>query len=58
MNGASAKHVQDLFRIVESGNYQLAEKECAALRRRHSDDVNIVALHGALLLKLGRVDDA
>ncbi len=50
--------MEDLFRLIGSGQIQHAESRCRALLNAHPDDVNLLALLGAIHLKLGRKADA
>jgi len=48
----------DIFRLINSGQLEQAEHECKSMLVNHPQDVNIIGLHGALLLKLGCTDEA
>ncbi len=48
----------DIFRLINSGQLEQAEHECRSMLVSHPQDVNIIGLHGAVLLKLGRTDEA
>ena len=52
------QHVDDIFRLISSGQLELADKKCASLLINHPKDVNIIGLHGAILLKLGDTNGA
>jgi tetratricopeptide (TPR) repeat protein len=54
----SQQLVKDVFRLVRSGQLELAEQECASMLVNHPRDVNIIGLHGAILLKLGNSEMA
>jgi tetratricopeptide (TPR) repeat protein len=55
---ASQQAITDIFHLVRSGQLEQAELKCASMRINDPEDVNIVGLHGAVLLKLGQTDDA
>ena len=50
--------INDIFRLVNSGQTEQAEVACRAHMDDHPNEVNLVALLGAVLLKLGRTSDA
>lgn len=50
--------IDDIFRLIDSGQLEQAEHECRSMLVKHPQDVNIIGLHGAVLLKLGRTDEA
>ena len=55
---APRKALNDIFHLISSGQLELAERKCNTMRTTHPGDVNILGLHGAILLKLGRFDEA
>ena len=55
---ASRQAFDEIFRLVRSGQLQMAERKCNSMLTEHPGDANIVGLHGVILLKLGREDDA
>ena len=55
---ASRKAIEDVFRLINSGRLEQAEQLCDSLLIEHPQDVNIIGLRGAILLKLGRMNDA
>jgi tetratricopeptide (TPR) repeat protein len=57
MNG-TRKAINDVFRLINSGQTEQAEAACRAYLDDSPDDVNILGLLGAILLKLGRSSDA
>ena len=57
MNG-TRKAINDVFRLINSGQTEQAEVACRAYLDDSPDDVNILGLLGAILLKLGRSSDA
>ena len=56
--GASRQDIEEIFQLIESGRLEKAERECKAMCLRFPQDVNVSGLHGAVLLKLGNIDDA
>ncbi|MCH9693518.1 MAG: sulfotransferase [Gammaproteobacteria bacterium] len=50
--------VEGVFRLVNSGQFGAAEEYCVAYLQKQPDDVNVLGLLGAILLKLGRPADA
>lgn len=54
----SQQAINDIFHLVRSGQLEQAEMKCASMLIKHPDDINIIGLHGAVLLKLGKTDDA
>ncbi len=50
--------VNDIFRLINSDQVELAESKCRSYLEMHPDDVNILGLLGAILLKLGQNVDA
>jgi tetratricopeptide (TPR) repeat protein len=54
----SRQALDSVFHLVSSGQLEQADHKCATLLNSRPDDVNIIALHGAVLLKLGRLDSA
>jgi len=50
--------INDVFRLINSGQIQHAESTCRSLLEDNPQDVNILGLLGAVLLKLGRTADA
>jgi Flp pilus assembly protein TadD len=55
---ASRQAIDDIFRLIRSGQLEQAEQKCSSLLIESPQDVNIIGLHGAILLKLGHEDDA
>lgn len=55
-NTRTALH--DVFRLINSGQMPQAESACRAHLDEHPDDINILGLLGAILLKLGRTPEA
>jgi len=56
--GATKQAIDDIFRRTNSGQLERAEHECKSMLVDHPQDVNIIGLHGAILLKLGQIDEA
>ncbi len=54
----SRQAIDDIFRLIRSGQLEQAEQKCSSVLIEHPQDVNIIGLHGAILLKLGHEDDA
>jgi tetratricopeptide (TPR) repeat protein len=50
--------IDDIFHLISSGQLEQAEHKCSSMLVNHPQDVNIIGLHGAILLKLGRIDEA
>jgi len=48
----------DLIRLVNSGQFEQAEVECRSYLERVPDDINVLGLLGAVLLKLSKTDEA
>ena len=55
---SSRTALDDLFRLIDSGQVQHAESRCRAYLKDRPDDINLLALLGAIYVKLGRIDDA
>jgi len=55
---ATRQAINDIFRMISSGQLEQAEHKCSSMLITHPRDINILGLHGAILLKLGRNDDA
>jgi tetratricopeptide (TPR) repeat protein len=51
---SSKNAVIDIFRLIDSGQTQHAESQCRSYLAEHPDDVNILGLLGAVLMKLGQ----
>jgi len=49
---------EDMFSLVKSGQFEQAELECRSFLERRPDDINVLGLLGAVLLKLGKSSDA
>jgi len=60
MNGRTAtrRGIEDIFRLISSGQFQQAEQQCVSLLEKNPDDVNVLGLLGAVLLRLGKTADA
>ena len=56
--GESRGAVNDIFRLINSGQVELAKTRCRSYLDNHPDDINVLGLLGAILLKLGRPEDA
>jgi len=58
MSNDTRKAMNDVFRLINSGQTEQAEAACRAYLDDSPDDVNILGLLGAILLKLGRATNA
>jgi tetratricopeptide (TPR) repeat protein len=56
--GESRSAVNDIFRLINSGQVEHAKSNCRAFLDNHPNDINVLGLLGAILLKLGRPADA
>lgn len=54
----SRNAVNDIFGLINSGQIQHAESKCRSYLDDHPDDVNVLGLLGAILLKLGQAVEA
>jgi len=54
----SRSAVNDIFRLINSGQVEHAKSMCRAYLENHPDDINVLGLLGAILLKLGHPADA
>ena len=52
------QEINDIFRLFSSGQIEQAEERCRSYLLDSPDDINILGLLGAVLLKLGRGADA
>jgi tetratricopeptide (TPR) repeat protein len=52
------KSLDEIFRLIRSGQFEMAEQQCRAALEDSPKDVNVLGMHGAVLLRLGRNDDA
>jgi len=50
--------IDGIFRLIKSGQFGPAEEYCLSYLEQSPDDVNVLGLLGAILLKLGRPEDA
>jgi tetratricopeptide (TPR) repeat protein len=57
-NDDARKAINDVFRLINSGQIEQAESACRAHFQERPDDVNIVGLLGAILLKRGKSAEA
>ena len=48
----------EIMELVERGEYEHAEGLCSALLQKYPNDVNVLGLRGAVLIKLNRPEDA
>jgi Flp pilus assembly protein TadD len=49
---------EDIFSLVNSGQFEQAELECRSFLENRPDNINVLGLLGAVLLKLGKGDEA
>jgi len=56
--GDSRQSIEGVLRLISSGQIEQAERQCRSILDRTPEDINILALLGAILLKLGRPADA
>jgi len=56
--GGSKQAINDIFRLINSGQIEGAETACRSYLEKNPDDVNVLGLLGAVLLKLGQIADA
>jgi tetratricopeptide (TPR) repeat protein len=54
----SRREVSDIFNLIHSGQNENALEQCSVYLAKRPDDINILGLQGALLLKLGRISGA
>ena len=52
------KSIDEVLRLVSSGQLEQAEQKCRSMLSSQPRNVNLVALHGATLLKLEQMDEA
>jgi len=57
-NSDSRNAVNAVFRLINAGQFDQAESVCRAHLKNEADDVNILGLLGAILLKLGKIEEA
>ena len=57
-NRGSRNAVNAVFRLINAGQFDQAESVCRAHLSNEADNVNILALLGAILLKLGNIEEA
>jgi len=58
-NGSDSRNaVNAVFRLINAGQFDQAESVCRAHLANEADDINVLGLLGAILLKLGNTDDA
>ena len=50
---ATRRGIEDIFRLISSGQFQQAEQQCQSLLEKDPDDVNVLGLLGAVSLRLG-----
>ena len=58
-NDSSSRNAMNaVFRLINAGQFEQAESICRAHLSNEADDVNILGLLGAILLKLGNIEEA
>lgn len=50
----SKRAINDIFRLINSGQIEGADKSCRSYLEKNPDDINVLGLLGAVLLKLGQ----
>jgi tetratricopeptide (TPR) repeat protein len=55
---ATRRGIEDVFRLISSGQFQQAEQQCVSLLEKDPDDVNVLGLLGAVSLRLGKTVEA
>jgi len=55
---ASKQVIDNIIHLFSSGQLEQAELKCSSMLINHPQDVNLIGLHGALLLKMGRAEAA
>ena len=50
--------IEDIFGLINAGQFEQAEKRCKSYLEGVPDDINVLGLLGAILLKLGKTSDA
>ena len=54
----SKRRIDEIFRLITAGLLDQALQQCTDYLADDPEDINLVALHGAVLLKLGNFDQA
>ena len=49
---------EDIFSLINSGQFEHAEKQCKSYLEENPDDVNVLGLLGVVLLRIGKITDA
>lgn len=52
------RNIEDIFGLINAGQFEQAEKRCKSYLEGMPDDINVLGLLGAILLKLGKTSDA
>ena len=50
--------VEDIFGLINSGQFEHAERRCNAFLEKKPDDINVLGLLGMVLLRLGKTGEA
>jgi tetratricopeptide (TPR) repeat protein len=54
----SRRAIDDIFRLINSGQVQQAESKCRSYLEQRPDDINVLGLLGAVCLTLGNLQEA
>lgn len=54
----SRQAINDIFHLINSGQIEQAEQRCRSYLKKKPDDINVLGLLGAVLLKLGQISAA
>ena len=49
---------EDIFSLINSGQFEHAEKRCKSYLEESPDDINVLGLLGVVLLRIGKITDA
>lgn len=49
---------EDIFSLINSGQFEHAEKRCKSYLEGSPDDINVLGLLGVVLLRIGKITDA
>ena len=59
VQGSKARRrIEDIFSLINSGQFEHAETRCKSYLERDPDDINVLGLLGVVLLRLGKTTDA
>lgn len=54
----SRQAINDIFHLINSGQIDQAQKKCRSYLEKNPDEINVLGLLGAVLLKLGEIVEA